>query len=335
MDYKVFIGVDVSKKTLDFVVFFEGKKLFHIQVGNNKQGINRFYKKTRQLIGVEQDHWLVCMEHTGIYCNPLLEYATGKGLAVWMEDACRIKAYHGLERGKNDALDALRIAEYAYAKKDKAKPYKAPRKIMAKLKSLIKLRGRLITSKTRLLAPLKEEKRFGDKQQAKEHDKLIKPIIDKIEKQVRQAEQKIRELIKGDEHLNGLYQLIVSVQGVGFVTAINTLVVTNEFEKITDPKKMACHSGVAPFKYDSGTSVRSRAKVSHRADKSMKTLLHMAAMSAISCKGELRDYYLRKVAEGKNKMAVLNAVRNKIIHRIFACVRENRKYEKIYTHELV
>ncbi len=57
-------------------------------------------------------------------------------------------------------------------------------------------------------------------------------------------------------------------------------------------------------------------------------------MSAISSKGELQDYYQRKVEEGKNKMSIINAVRNKIIHRIFACVREKRKYEKNYTHSL-
>ena len=186
-----------------------------------------------------------------------------------------------------------------------------------------------------MTVPLQEEKRFGDKQLAKQHEKLLKPIIDKIKKKIQEVEKEIHRLIKGDENLNGLYNLITSVQGVGFITAINTLVVTNEFVKITEPKKMACHCGVAPFKYDSGSSIRSRAKVSHRADKSMKTLFHMAAMSAISCKGELQDYYLRKVEEGKNKMAVINAVRNKIIHRIFVCVKENRKYEKIYTPVLV
>ncbi len=335
MEYKVFIGVDVSKETLDFVVLFEGKKLFHIQVSNNNTGINRFYKRIKQHIKVDQEHWLLCMEHTGIYCNPLLEYSNGKGLSVWLEDASRIRAYHGLERGKDDALDAFRIAEYAYAKKEKTMLYKAPRKIIDKIKTIIKLRERLVTTKTRLLAPLKEEKRFGDKQLAREHEKLLKPVIDKVIKQIQLVEKKIQKLIKEDEHLRRLYGLITSVQGVGFVTAINTLVVTNEFKKITEPKKMACHCGVAPFKYDSGTSIRSKAKVSHRANKSMKTLLHLAAMSAISCNGELKDYYLRKVEEGKNKMAVINAVRNKIIHRMFVCVRENRKYEKIYSPVLV
>ena len=60
----------------------------------------------------------------------------------------------------------------------------------------------------------------------------------------------------------------------------------------------------------------------------------MAALAAITVKGELREYFDRKVKDGKNKMAVLNAVRNKLVLRIFACVKENKKYEKIYTHAL-
>lgn len=55
----------------------------------------------------------------------------------------------------------------------------------------------------------------------------------------------------------------------------------------------------------------------------------MAAMSAIVC-GDLKPYYDRKVEEGKNKMLVINAVRNKLIHRIFSCINSNRMYEKKY-----
>jgi len=334
MQYKLFIGVDVSKETLDFVVLVKGEKLFHIRVGNDESGINRFYKKLTKEIEINRDQWIICMEHTGIYCNPLLGFATKKDIAVWLESAAKIKTYHSLERGKDDALDALRIAEYAYAKRDKVRLWEAPREVISQLKSMIKLRERLVTSKKRLLGPLKEEKQFGNKKWFKEHEKLLRPVIAKIEKQLREVVQKIQHLINEDDNLKELYQLITSVRGVGQIVAINALVVTNEFKKIMDPKKMACHCGVAPFNYSSGKTIRSKSRVSHRANKSMKMLLHMAAMSTIACKGELRDYYLRKVEEGKNKMSVLNAVRNKIIHRMFACVRDERKYENIYPHAL-
>ena len=331
MQYRVFIGVDVSKETLDFVVLVEAEKLFHMQVSNDPKGIASFYKRLIKALKLEREHILFCLEHTGIYCRPLLEFATEKDLAVWVEDAKKIKAYHGLEREKNDAIDAHRIAEYAYAKRHKIKLWEAPRAVINQLKSMIKLRERLVGAKKRLLDPLQEENRFGDRQWVKEHQKLLRPVITKIEKQIQQVEQRIQQLIDQDDHLNKLYQLVTSVKGVGLIVAINTLVVTNEFKQITDPKKMACHCGVAPFKQDSGKTVRSRSKVSHRANKTMKTLFHLAARAAVASNGELRDYYRRKTGEGKNKMAVLNAVRNKIIHRIFACVRDNRKYEKIYT----
>lgn len=334
MTFKVFIGVDVSKETLDFVPTIDGDSLFHQKVSNDQKGIGQFYKKLLSSVDIQPEQWLFIMEHTGVYCNPLLEFANEKGLAVWLESAAKVKAYHALERGKNDPLDARRIAEYAFAKRDKIRLWQAPRKVLARLKFLIKLRERFVMSKKRLLDPLREEQRFCDKQWAKEHEKLLKPVIAKLEKQIKQVEQEIQQLIDGDDNLKKLYQLITSVSGVGQIVAINTLVVTNEFKQIDNPKEMACNCGVAPFKYDSGKTIRSKAKVSHRANKRMKVLFHLAAMSAISSDGELQNYYLRKVEEGKNKMAVINAIRNKLIHRIFACVRENRKYEKNYVHAL-
>ena len=76
--------------------------------------------------------------------------------------------------------------------------------------------------------------------------------------------------------------------------------------------------------------------MSNRADKSIKSLLHMAALVVTRKKkeGELREYYLRKVAEGKNKMTVINAVRAKLVYRMFAVIRDNKFYEKNYVHQL-
>ena len=90
---------------------------------------------------------------------------------------------------------------------------------------------------------------------------------------------------------------------------------------------MACYAGVVPFENQSGTSLLKKPRVSFLADKESKSLLHMGAMSAIRLDNDLRSYYRRKVKEGKNKMSVLNAVRNKIIHRVFAVVKNQVPYE--------
>jgi transposase len=79
---------------------------------------------------------------------------------------------------------------------------------------------------------------------------------------------------------------------------------------------MACYCGVALFEYQPEVSIYRRPYVSNLADKTLKSLLHLGAKSAIRLKNDLGEYYRRKVAEGKNKISVINAVRNKIIQRI-------------------
>ncbi|MDO5986781.1 transposase, partial [Flavivirga amylovorans] len=91
--------------------------------------------------------------------------------------------------------------------------------------------------------------------------------------------------------------------------------------------KMACFSGVVPFEHQSGSSIYKKPKVSSYADKSIKSVLHLGALSAIRLDNDLGIYYRRKVDQGKNKMSVLNAVRNKIIHRIFAVIRNQSFYQ--------
>lgn len=62
----------------------------------------------------------------------------------------------------------------------------------------------------------------------------------------------------------------------------------------------------------------------------MKRLLHMAAVAVTHRNGgELKKYYDRKVAEGKNKMSVINALRAKIVARMFAVIKRNELYKPI------
>ena len=144
------------------------------------------------------------------------------------------------------------------------------------------------------------------------------------------VEKAISQIIKEDEHLSQIFEIVTSVPGVGPVTATEMILTTNEFEDVKDPKKFACYAGVAPFPHESGL-YRGKSRVSHMANKQMKTYLHLAALVAVQTDKELSDYYLRRVVvDKKSKMLVLNAIRNKLIHRVFSCIHQNRKYEKSY-----
>lgn len=247
----------------------------------------------------------------------------------------RIKTSLGFTRGKNDKVDSYRIARYAYLHQDEMRLWTPKPEVVQQLAHLTALRKRLLKTKVALLQPLQETKQFLGKKAFTREKSVTDPVVKATEKQLKQVEKQIEGLIKAGKQLKQLFDLIVSVEAIGPVPAGHLIVVTNEFKSFTCPKKFVpvgnhCYAGTAPFENSSGTSIKGKSQVSPWANKESKRLLHMAAMSAVNMQGDLAHYYQRKVQEGKNKMAVLNAVRNKLIKRIFAVVHRGTKYEKNY-----
>ena len=134
-------------------------------------------------------------------------------------------------------------------------------------------------------------------------------------------------IVKEDVALHHNYELLLSVPGIGTVTAMVLMIVTNNFERKLSGKQLASYAGVAPFEHSSGSSIRGKNRVHKMANKELKWLVHMGAMAAKTFYPEFRDYYDRKVGEGKNKMSVLNAIRNKILLRVAAVIQSKQPYQ--------
>jgi transposase len=253
-----------------------------------------------------------------------------QSLAIWLEHPLQIKYSLGMQRGKNDQIDAQRIAQYAYKNRESVRLWKPTRKLLTQLQRLTSLRDRLLTGKNSLQVALAEEKRFSDKDTYELLSKHSRRSLEALQKDLKAVERQIQQLIDSDEHLNQLFGQLTSLPGIGPVTASELIITTNEFKDFDSAKKLACYAGVAPFEHSSGKSVRGKTRVSHQANKRLKTLLHLAAMRTVRLKNKFSQYYQRKVQEGKNKMSALNAVRNKILHTLFACVKHNQKYDENY-----
>jgi len=328
--FNYFIGVDVSKSTLDLALIKDGELLLEEQIANKVSAIRTFFKQLVEQASVPIDQLMVCMEHTGIYNYQILQVLVGKQICVCVEPALQIKQSQGMVRGKNDRVDAVRIAQYAYKNKAQLRIWRPQRLALQTLKALLGQRERLINVKVQLQLPLQEAVGFVDPSIVKSLRQSTTLTQKAIEKNIQFVEGEIDKLIEKDQLIATHLQQASSVPGIGKITALNIILTTNNFERITDPKKFACYCGVAPFEHTSGSSIRGKTRVSRLANMTMKKLLHLAAMAAISSKGEIREYYQRKVTEGKNKMSVINAVRNKLITRVFVCVNQNRSYEKMY-----
>lgn len=330
MEFTYYIGCDVSKNELDFAVMQGKQYLFHEEIANEPQAIKTFVNELKKLPDFDLSKAVFCMEHTGIYNNHLLVYLHKKNGNICLEAATHIKNSLGNIRGKNDKVDAIRIAEYAYKNREELRLWKPKRDIVMQLAQLAATRSRLIAAKKILKTPLRENNGFVKKSIALQQEKLCEKTLNSIEADLVKVEKQMEEVIENDAELKRLFGLITSVNGIGKVTATQIIITTNEFLDIKDPKKFACYAGVAPFTKESGI-FKGKARVSHMANKTVKTLLHMSALTAIVYNPDMKAYYERKTKEEKkNKMLVINAVRNKLILNIFACVNQNRKYEKKY-----
>lgn len=329
MDY--FVGIDVSKRSLDLAVVRDGVVVQHDKIENGPKAVRSFLSGLIKGLGVSFDQVMVCLEHTGIYNTHVLEVSWKQRIRICLEPAVKIKGtLGGLLRGKTDKIDAQRIALYAFKNARELAFWQPDRLIIQKLKALLSLRNRLMRAQSQLQVPLNESAGFLDKSILKEMGKASRRAIESIKRETHQVDKQIKLLIQQDSSIGSQVEQITSVPGIGLITALNMIITTGEFTRIKEPKKFACYAGVAPFEHRSGSSIRGKTQVSKKANMTMKTLLHMAAMSAITCNSELRAFYIRKVAQGKNKMSVLNAVRNKLISRVFACVNGKRMYENNY-----
>lgn len=326
-EYKHFYGVDVSKKTVD-IVYTDKDITVHQKFNNDPAGMDQLMDWLKRN-SASSENTLFCMETTGLYCLTLTNFLSSHSIDVWVEHAATIKKATAVARGKNDKVDAQRIAVYATKNLDRLRLWKPMDTSLEKIKHLATLRERLVETVKRLTIPVQEFEQRGDLAMARLLNKSMKKTLTALDKDLALVESQIIEIVDQDENLKQLYKIITSVVGIGFVTAINLMVHTNGFSVMNDARKLACYCGVAPFEYSSGSSIRGKTKVHNMANKKIKCNLHMASMNAIKYDAGLKQYYERKVAEGKNKMSVLNAVKSKLLARVVSCVNNRKMYVRI------
>lgn len=330
-----FIGIDVSKRTLDFCILSDGKILKEEKIANHPAAIKLFLQELVAEYSLQRANCILCAEYTGHYTYPLACTAESEDLPLWLENPSQIKYSSGITRGKNDKVDARRIAQYACRFHDQTKLHSQPEKVLQTLKELYNERELLIEHKKAYQILVSDHKGFMDKDIYTCKKNRITPLIEQLENTIKAIEEQIREIINSSRLISRQMKLLKSVEGVGEKTALKMIIETRAFTQFADHRKFCCHAGVAPFNYTSGSSIHSKNKVSNRADKSIKKMLHLAALSITTKKnGELVQYYHRKVAEGKNKMTVINAIRAKIVARMFSVIRNDREYMLNYQNKV-
>lgn len=330
-----FAGIDVSKDKIDVSILVDGNgsQPIHSCFKQSRKGFNDLKKWIVSLVSTKQlNQLVVCVENTGLYHEAIVYYLDGKNIAVCVENAAHISRSIRDNRLKNDEEDSRHIARYAKNHVEELKLWVKPRTVVTELKQLLAQRKRLMEAR-KMLKMIKGEKQAyswsKDQVKAPEYQAGIKGL----DKDIANINKYIQQLVKADKELSRLTRLITSIPSVGLITACYMICYTNEFQTVVSGKQLASYCGVVPFARSSGSSVRKKARVSHMANRTLKSLLHLCALTATKMKNAFGLYYQRKKAEGKHSMSAINSLRNKLALTIAAVVRSNKPFEKDFIYQ--
>ncbi len=338
MEFKYVLGVDMSKDWFHVCLMDKQFQInYECEVSNRSDEILEFISELMTSQGVTDIKSIfLCVEHTGLYINNLVRNWMLKGGQLAVIPASKISSSLAGDQGwaeKTDIIDARRIAEYGIRFSDKLECYTLKSKTLDMIQGLQRQRRRILDVINKLEVPVGESKIFDNANLVEKLENNQKEVIKTLKKALDRIQKMILKVINEDSSLKRIYRLITSVPGIGAITAVEIIIATGGFIKFTpnQAKKFARYAGVIPMKKQSGKSVRKRPKTTKMANSRIKPLLTMGARALIRGKNAIGDYYLRKTEEGKPHFSVINAIRNKLILRVFAVVRNDTMYIDDYS----
>lgn len=322
-ELKHFVGCDVSKDTLDFALHERGKdyrQFQHIQVPNTTEGFQAMRKWLRSLKVKIQDA-VIAMEHTGTYSMALAEWCHKKKIVFVFLHPLDVKNAGARGRNKTDKIDAQFIADYVYTMREKLTPSAPEAPTIKHLRQLRNERQVVVRSRTALLCLIKT---LTDKASVAR----VRRTIASLNAQIKEIEKQIKAVIDSDEAIKRNFNLLVSISGIGLINALTTIIATGNFTRFQTARQYAKFCCVSPLKTQSGTSVKGGDHVSKAGHNEIKAVLTEGARNAILRDVNLKTYYERKRAEGKSYGCVMNAVKFKLICRMFAVIQRQTPYVK-------
>jgi transposase len=305
----LFIGIDVSKATLD-VAILPGEHAW--AVANSEEGVQEFIAKVSQL-GTPR---IVLMEATGGFERRPLAWLGAAGLPV-----AAINPRHARDFAKSigllaktDKVDAKALALFAQRNQPTCRPL--PDEQTRSLQDLIVRRRQMLDmlSAEQNRLPLVENARVR---------REIRSHIAWLEKRIQNVDHDLDQAIKNSSAWQPKSELLRSARGVGPVLAATLIAQLPELGSLTN-KKIASLVGVAPFNRDSGTIRGRRCIWGGRAD--IRKVLYMATLAAIRFNPAIRAFYQRLCQAGKLPKVALIASMRKLLTILNAMVRDQQPW---------
>jgi transposase len=306
---RVYVGIDVCKAWLDVYVHPIGQ---WFRVPNTREGLRQLKRVLARYEVVR-----IVMEATGKFHREAHRnlYASGFVVAVVNPLRARLFAEATGQLAKTDTVDARMLALLAAMLEPRSKA--PPPEALENLQELVRGREAFVAQRTALLNQLGAANTTCLKQQIKRQLKTLESAIERLQTE-------IARLIAADPALARRFAILTSIPGLGKIAACAVLANLTELGACTG-KQAAMIAGLAPIACDSGEMKGERHIRGGRA--AVRTGLYMAALSAARFNADLKRFYDRLIAHGKQPKVALTAVMRKLIALANTLVREDRLWQ--------
>jgi transposase len=329
--WRFVVGIDISKQYLDcYLLDRKTGQGWDLQVGNTPEGFDQLgqWLNERQ---VECSQTILISEHTGRYGEHLLRWTTSQEWAHAVVKTTALEKVTPDHHRKDDRYDARELADYGARFSDRLSLSKAPKPAIGQLKRLQAERRKMVDRRAALKSKLTE---------ADIHDADMDQLtsmwtqqINLLSQHIKRLEESMDELISQDEALTDRHQMMRTAPGIGPVIGRFWLSLFTGEEHL-NARKISSRFGFAPHGRLSGSSVHSPDRSTGHGNSEMRKLMHQAARSVANHKPHYREYYKRKLEEGKHELLVINNIINKLI-RLYCAMWNNRsEYDPNYIQNM-
>lgn len=314
----MFLGIDVSKNSLDVALIGASSKPRHKVFANDAQG----HSELLQWLG-EQDAKRVhaCLEATGTWATNITRALQEAGHLVSVVNPSQIHAFgrSGLKRTKTDKTDAILIARFCQMHQPPAWTPLSPQvqQLQGLVRRLEHLEEMLLMENNRLASG-------GISGLVKES---LEEHITYLQGQIEKTRRHIKDHIDSNPDLKSQAQLLESIPGIGASTAALLLAELGDTKQFESARQVAAFAGLVPRIRESGTSVRSRSRLSKVGSSRLRKSLYFPAITALRFNPLIKAFGLRLSAQGKSKMLIIGAAMRKLLHLAYGVLKSGRPFD--------
>lgn len=329
---KQIAGIDVSQKELvvsvghlkeDLTQEINGYKVF----ANTQRGFAELVEWVKKKTHAEVSIRFV-MEATGVYHESLAYYLSEHNQQVSIVMPAKISNYQKTLEIKTITDKTASQVITIFGLDRSLATWQKPKKIYRDIRHVTRERGQLIEERTALKNQLHAEQSeaFADERSIVR----IQQRINLVNRQEKEIMKEISEFINQDEQVKKLAMLMVSIPGIGLLTAAIILSETNGFDLIRNKKQLTSYTGLDVKQKESGTSVKGKPKISKKGNRYLRKAMHFPALTAIKNDERFKGIYARLVQKHGIKMKAAVAVQRKLLEMTYTICKTNKLYDKDY-----